>query len=86
MRFASGGGPRFQDASRPQQGSGKSEPRSRKRRGEISVVPTSQRLKVPIHLRGRLSLVEEAAELASSQPWGDIRGMGNRLESRLRPH
>ena len=31
-------------------------------------------------------LGEKAAELASSQPWGDIRGMGNRLESRLRPH
>jgi hypothetical protein len=33
------------------------------------VVLTSQQLKVPIHLRGRLSLGEEAAELASSQLW-----------------
>jgi uncharacterized protein with HEPN domain len=34
------------------------------------------------HLRGRLSFIrlgEKAAELAPSQPWGDIRGMGNRL-------
>jgi uncharacterized protein with HEPN domain len=30
-------------------------------------------------LRSRLCLGEKAAELAPSQPWGDIRGMGNRL-------
>ena len=30
-------------------------------------------------LRGRLSFREKAVELAPSQPWADIRGMGNRL-------
>jgi hypothetical protein len=30
-------------------------------------------------LRGGFSFGEEAARLMPSQPWGDIRGMGNRL-------